>query len=156
ADFTASCPPAEPQPEGSAQKCASRRDAERPRNKHRRPVGVGLGRARRAIGATDKGWTGPANLGFLFAVAREEMLSRLVPSLMGARYFDDVASALLESMFLGVEETLSAQYRSGRSRVLRGVVHFRPEGSYQRLFGIERATGARVEGVGYLTSGNIW
>ncbi|MFO0577271.1 MAG: sigma 54-interacting transcriptional regulator [Polyangia bacterium] len=36
------------------------------------------------------------------------------------------------------------------------MVHFRPEGAYQRLFGIEYGSGARVEGLAYVTSGNVW
>jgi hypothetical protein len=36
------------------------------------------------------------------------------------------------------------------------MVHVRPEDSYRRLFGVEHPSGERVEGVGYLTSANIW
>ncbi|HEX7839735.1 MAG TPA: sigma 54-interacting transcriptional regulator [Kofleriaceae bacterium] len=59
-------------------------------------------------------------------------------------------------MFACAEEALAAGSYAGRARILRGVVHLRPEGNYQRLFGIDRSTGARMDGTGYLTSGSVW
>lgn len=87
---------------------------------------------------------------------RDDTLSALVPRLVAATYFEDAATAVLEAMFACAEDALAATPQHARGRLLRGVVHLRPEGSYQRLFGIERAAGARVDGVGYVTSGNVW
>ena len=87
---------------------------------------------------------------------RDETLAALVPRLVSATYFEDAATAVLEAMFAGVEAAIDGGPYAARGRVLRGVVHLRPDGSYQRLFGVERSTGARVEGVGYVTSGNVW
>ena len=89
-------------------------------------------------------------------VPRDEPLLSLVPRLVSAAYFEEAASATLEAMFACAEDALAAGAHAGRARILRGVVHLRPEDSYQRLFGIDRATGARTEGTGYLTSGNVW
>ena len=89
-------------------------------------------------------------------VPHDETLASLVPRLVAAAYFEDAATAVLEALFTCAEAAVAASPFSMRARLLRGVVHLRPDGTYQRLFGIERATGARVEGVGYLTSGNVW
>ncbi|HEU4535339.1 MAG TPA: sigma 54-interacting transcriptional regulator, partial [Polyangiaceae bacterium] len=83
-------------------------------------------------------------------------LPSLVVRLAAAAYFEDAATALLEAMFACAEGALAASPYASRGRLLRGVVHLRPEGTYQRLFGVERAGGGRLEGVGYLTSGNVW
>jgi DNA-binding NtrC family response regulator len=83
-------------------------------------------------------------------------LASLIPRLVAATSFEDAATAVLSAMFAGVEAEIEAGPYRGQARLLRGVVHLRPHGSYQRLFGVERATGNKVEGVGYLTSGNVW
>ncbi|MDI1433262.1 hypothetical protein [Polyangium sorediatum] len=54
-------------------------------------------------------------------------------------------------MFACTAATFDGSPHVTRARLLRGVVHLRPEGSYQRLFGIDRPTGARIEGTGDLT-----
>ncbi|MEO7729728.1 MAG: sigma 54-interacting transcriptional regulator [Kofleriaceae bacterium] len=59
-------------------------------------------------------------------------------------------------MFASAEEALAAGAYPTRARILRGVVHLRPEDSYQRIFGLEHPSGACMEGPGYLTSGNVW
>lgn len=73
---------------------------------------------------------------------------------MAATYFEEAATAVLESMFACADVALSAQPKVSW-RLLRGMVHLRPGGSYQRLFGIDRATKAHIDGVGYVTSGNV-
>jgi DNA-binding NtrC family response regulator len=96
-------------------------------------------------------------LGFFFrSVLRDEILLSLVPRLVSASYFEDAATAVLQAMFACAEQALATSPYAGRARILRGVVHLRPEGSYQRLFGIAYPGGARTEGTGYLTSGNVW
>jgi DNA-binding NtrC family response regulator len=89
-------------------------------------------------------------------VSRDETLLSLVHRLVSATYFEDAATAALQAMFACAEDALEGSPYAGSGRVLRGVVHLRPEGSYQRLFGVEHPSGARVEGTGYLTSGNVW
>ncbi|WP_437328686.1 sigma-54-dependent transcriptional regulator [Sorangium sp. So ce381] len=85
-----------------------------------------------------------------------DLLPELITSLMGAGCFEDAATTVLKDMLTGVEAALAASPLMGQGRVLRGVVHLRPEGGYQRLFGLEHRSGARVEGTGYLTSGSVW
>jgi DNA-binding NtrC family response regulator len=75
---------------------------------------------------------------------------------VGATYFEDAASAVLQAMFVRAEAALATGPYASSGRLLRGVVHLRPEGTYQRLFGLDRATGEPVEGTGYLTSGTVW
>jgi len=70
-----------------------------------------------------------------------------VPRLVSATYFEEVATATLQAMFACAEEAFAAGAYAGHARILRGVVDLRPEGSYQRLFGIDRSTGARMERV---------
>lgn len=92
------------------------------------------------------------------------MISRLI----AASSFEDAATAALSAM-LGVAESRLAAGRyewaaRGTSpararlagRLLRGVVHVRPEGGYQHLFGIQHPGGEPVAGTGYLTSANVW
>ncbi|HEX3475863.1 MAG TPA: sigma 54-interacting transcriptional regulator, partial [Kofleriaceae bacterium] len=59
-------------------------------------------------------------------------------------------------MFACAEEALAVGPYGGRAQILRGVVHLRPAGNYQRLFGIDRSTGTRADGTGYFTSGSVW
>jgi hypothetical protein len=59
-------------------------------------------------------------------------------------------------MLDAAEERLARSPLVGKARLLRGVLHLRPDDSYQRLFGIEHPHGERVEGTGYLTSANVW
>jgi DNA-binding NtrC family response regulator len=89
-------------------------------------------------------------------VAHDDTLTSLVPRLVAATYFEDAATAVLDAMFASAEAALSISPFASRGRLLRGVVHLRPEGSYLRLFGIERSAGSRVDGIGYVTSGNVW
>jgi len=89
-------------------------------------------------------------------VSQDESLSALVSRLVAAVYFEDAASALLQAMFACSDGALTDSPFAFRGRLLRGVVHLRPEGSYQRLFGLEFPGNARVAGVGYVTSGNVW
>ena len=84
----------------------------------------------------------------------EETLASLVKRLVGAVCFEEASTAVLQSMLSCADQALET-YRI-RGKLLRGVVHLRPEGAYERLFGIEHATGQQVEGTGYLTSGNVW
>ncbi|WP_441289288.1 sigma 54-interacting transcriptional regulator [Sorangium sp. KYC3313] len=88
--------------------------------------------------------------------SRDERFISLVPRLVSATYFDEAATAVLQAMFTCVEEALADSPFASRARILRGVVHLRPEDSYQRLFGVDRLSGARIEGTGYLTSGSVW
>jgi transcriptional regulator with AAA-type ATPase domain len=90
-------------------------------------------------------------------VPLDETLGALVARLAAATYFEDAATALLDAMFACTDEALADRGRSAsRIRLLRGVVHLRPDGTYARVFGVERSTSAVVDGVGYLTSGNVW
>ncbi|WP_211365252.1 hypothetical protein [Polyangium fumosum] len=83
--------------------------------------------------------------------ARGETLLSLVPRLVSASPFEEAATAVLQAMFACTAATFDGSPHATRARLLRGVVHLRPEGSYQRIFGIDRPTGARIEGTGDLT-----
>jgi DNA-binding NtrC family response regulator len=89
-------------------------------------------------------------------VSHDESFTSLVRCLVSATYFDEAATAVLQAMFACAEEAFADSPLVNRARILRGVVHLRPEGTYQRLFGIDRLSGARIDGTGYLTSGNVW
>lgn len=90
------------------------------------------------------------------------LLSNFLNRLTAAASFEDAAETLLAAMFESIEGAFAPDAPvpgmpgGKRARVLRGVIHLRPGGTYQRIFGIEHATGGRVEGLGYLTSGNVW
>jgi transcriptional regulator with AAA-type ATPase domain len=103
------------------------------------------------------------------AKRRDEMISGLI----AARCFEDAATALLEAMLALADVVLaggkyawaapSRRSPSARpappasaGRLLRGMVHLRPEAGYQHLFGIEHPSGTPVAGTGYLTSANVW
>jgi DNA-binding NtrC family response regulator len=83
-------------------------------------------------------------------------LDALIFHLLEARDFEAAAKVTLVAMLAAVEEQLQASPLVGKSRLLRGVIHLRPNDSYQRLFGIEHPHGEHVQGTGYLTSANVW
>src|SRR5690242_13914164 len=102
---------------------------------------------------------------------RDETIVSMISRLITASSFEDAAIALLRAMLALADAKLAGNEHawstaSPRSssrapsasagRLLRGVVHLRPENGYQHLFGIEHPGGAPVEGTGYLTSANVW
>src|ERR1044071_8038639 len=83
-------------------------------------------------------------------------LGPLILHLREARDFEAAAKQTLVAMLAVAEEHLARTPLAARGRLLRGVLHLRPDDSYQRLFGIEHPRGERVDGTGYLTSANVW
>ncbi|HRI63983.1 MAG TPA: sigma 54-interacting transcriptional regulator, partial [Polyangium sp.] len=83
-------------------------------------------------------------------------LSPLVIGLRDAKSFEDAAKALLETMRERASRALSANTAIRNARLMRAVVHLRPPEGYQRIFGIEGATGAEIEGTGYVSSSTLW
>jgi hypothetical protein len=83
-------------------------------------------------------------------------LGALIQHLLEARDFETAAKATLVAMLATAEARLASCQPAGKGRLLRGVLHLRPDDSYQRLFGIEHPHGEHVEGTGYLTSANVW
>jgi DNA-binding NtrC family response regulator len=83
-------------------------------------------------------------------------LDDLILRLLKTRDFEEAAHVTLVAMLATADERLARSSLAGKGRLLRGVLHLRPDGSYQRLFGIEHPHGERVEGTGYLTSANVW
>src|SRR4051794_36431518 len=83
-------------------------------------------------------------------------LGPLILRLLEARTFEDATRTTLVAMIAVVEDQLARSPLADKGRILRGVLHLRPDDSYQRLFGIEHPHGERVEGTGYLTSANVW
>jgi hypothetical protein len=80
----------------------------------------------------------------------------LILRLREARDFEAAAKLTLVAMLAVAEAHLASSPVAGKGRLLRGVLHLRPDDSYQHLFGIEHPHGERVEGTGYLTSANVW
>jgi DNA-binding NtrC family response regulator len=89
-------------------------------------------------------------------MSTNDRLSALILRLLEAQNFEEAAKITLAAMLAAAEESLAGSPLASQARLLRGVVHLRPEDSYQRLFGIEHPDGERVEGTGYLTSANVW
>jgi DNA-binding NtrC family response regulator len=83
-------------------------------------------------------------------------LSVLVLRFPELKSFEEAARVTLAAMLAAAGESLARSPLASRARLLRGVVHVRPEDSYQRLFGIEHPDGERVDGTGFLTSANVW
>jgi DNA-binding NtrC family response regulator len=83
-------------------------------------------------------------------------LGPLIVRLLETKNFEEAAKITLLTMLTVAEEHLAQSPLAGGRRLLRGVLHLRPDDSYQRLFGIEHPHGERVEGTGYLTSANVW
>src|SRR5690242_7496850 len=83
----------------------------------------------------------------------------LILRLLEAKDFEEAAKTTLVAMLTAAEERLVGSplaARADRGRLLHGVLHLRPDDSYQRLFGIEHPSGKHLEGTGYLTSANVW
>lgn len=85
-------------------------------------------------------------------VPADDSLGALVPRLLSATYFDDAASAVLLAMLSSAEVALR---QGSYGRLLRAVIHLRPGGSYERLFGLEFPAQTKVEGLRYVSSGNV-
>ena len=85
-----------------------------------------------------------------------DSLGPLILRLLEARDFEAAAKLTLVAMLTVVEDQLARSPVAGKGRLLRGVLHLRPDDSYQRLFGIEHPHHERVEGTGYLSSANVW
>ena len=88
-------------------------------------------------------------------LSSDPLSSRIFP-LLSAKDFDEAAEKTLVAMLTVAEEHLALSPLAGKGRLLRGMLHLRPDDGYQRLFGIEHPDGERVEGTGYLTSANVW
>lgn len=82
-------------------------------------------------------------------------LDALILQLLEAKDFEAAARVTLLAMLAVTEEQLASGPLAGRGRLLRGVIHLRPNDAYQRLFGIEHPHGEHVQGTGY-TSANVW
>jgi DNA-binding NtrC family response regulator len=89
-------------------------------------------------------------------VPHNETLASLATDLMASSCFEDAATVVLERMLAVARAVLESSEFGASSRLLRGVVHVRPGDSYQRLFGIEHPSLARMAGAGHLTSANVW
>src|ERR1041384_978467 len=89
-------------------------------------------------------------------MAPVDPLGPLILSLLDATTFEEAAKPMLVDMLSAAEDCIARSPLANRGRLLRGVIHLRPDDSYQRLFGIEHPNGERVEGTGYLTSANVW
>lgn len=86
-------------------------------------------------------------------------VQKLTERLQAAVSFEDAATAvlslLLDAATCPLPDGVHDSNRENR-RLLRAIVHLRLDDGYQRLFGVEHGTGTILEGVGYLTSVNVW
>jgi MoxR-like ATPase len=73
-------------------------------------------------------------------------LSPLMDGLVGARDFEAAADQVLRALQQVVEEALASSPYAGRGRVLRGVVHLRPDEGYRRLAVREGNSGRSRQG----------
>jgi len=89
-------------------------------------------------------------------MASVDSVGPLILRLREARDFEEAAKPTLVAMLAVAEDHLARSPLLSGSRLLRGVLHLRPNDSYQRLFGVEHPHGEHVEGTGYLTSANVW
>jgi DNA-binding NtrC family response regulator len=81
-------------------------------------------------------------------------IALLVAGLTRAASFDAAAEQTLRALLRCADEQHEGLQATGA--LLRGVVHLRPHGSYQKLFGLAHGSDGRVEGAGYFTSANVW
>ncbi|QRN97850.1 sigma 54-interacting transcriptional regulator [Archangium violaceum] len=66
-----------------------------------------------------------------------EELSSFFAALHTAKHFEEAASEVLRAMLLSAERTLETGRFARRGRLLRGVVHVRPDDAYRRLAVLE-------------------
>jgi transcriptional regulator with AAA-type ATPase domain len=75
----------------------------------------------------------------------DDMASRLLPTLVAAQHFEQAAVATLRVMLRRAAEETARHYGE-QGRVLRGLIHLRPDDTYQRLLALEWE-GAQAEQV---------
>lgn len=85
-----------------------------------------------------------------------QLSHQLIDVLLQSSYFEEASAAVLRTMLTLAEEALAKSAFAPRARLLRGMIYLHPGDGYQRLFGIEHGSGARVDGIGYLASANVW
>lgn len=90
------------------------------------------------------------------AIRMGEGLGHLVHEMLVAGSFEQTAAGVLGSMFRAVEDALDSSPFAGKGRVLRGVVHLRPNGDYEHIYGVERSTDSPIAGPGFVTPGSVW
>ncbi|MFY0573359.1 hypothetical protein ACN28S_02415 [Cystobacter fuscus] len=61
----------------------------------------------------------------------QDPASRLMTLLLESRSFEEVAGATLRLMLEVAEQVLAASRYAGRSRIIRGMIHLRPEEGYR-------------------------
>ncbi|HZI15013.1 MAG TPA: sigma 54-interacting transcriptional regulator, partial [Myxococcus sp.] len=88
----------------------------------------------------------------------KDAASRLMATLMEAESFEEAATVTLRLMLELAEQALAASRYAGRGRILRGMIHLRPEEGYRGLAVLE-AGGAEPprggEGQGDTTAGMV-
>ncbi len=68
----------------------------------------------------------------------QDPVGELLSTLRNARTFEDAAAAVLRPMLAAVGRALAASPLGPRARVLRGMVHLRPDDGYRQLVVLER------------------
>lgn len=86
----------------------------------------------------------------------QKQLALLVMDLTASSHFEEAAAVALGSVFSFAQEALAQSSFAASGRLLRGMVYIHPGDSYQRIFGLECASGARIEGISYFASANVW
>jgi DNA-binding NtrC family response regulator len=86
----------------------------------------------------------------------DKSLASLLAHLGERTSFEDAASVVLSAALRAANDGVDESAFAGRGRVLRAVVHLRPSGSYQRVFGLEHPSGSATSGTVYLASATAW
>jgi hypothetical protein len=76
----------------------------------------------------------------------QDPAGRLMAMLMEAGSFEEAASATLRLMLELAEQALAASHYAGRGRILRGMIHLRPEESYRGLAVLEAGAAEQPPG----------
>jgi len=76
-------------------------------------------------------------------------IAALLTSLRAARTFEDACAATLRPMLAVAAEALAHSPFGARGRILRGLVHLRPDGGYRQLVVLERRADKKQGGDGW-------
>jgi DNA-binding NtrC family response regulator len=96
----------------------------------------------------------------------QDAIGALVGQLQDTKYFEDASLLILRPLLRRTEGAIAASEHAGKARVLRAVLHVRPDGAYDRLFVLSseaaNAPNAKISDTGageagdFLASATAW
>jgi len=93
------------------------------------------------------------------SMQNDALVQNTITALPAAQWFDQAAEAALGGMLSAIAEALAELHPEGRGRVLRAMIHLRPNDSYRRVWVVEQdaspARAAAIEGA-YVPSATAW